>query len=130
MIIWSPGVTLEQIEKQVIQKAYQHFRQNKTVTSNALGIAIRTLDNKLALYDEQQKELEQRDYDDRKKREEWLIKSRGNPPNNLGIPYTQGTQAEKVSNSPTGIRMEPDLEVSEESSMSMQRRAKIQKLSR
>ena len=50
-INWSPGVTLENVEKQVILAAFRHFRGNKTVTANALGIAIRTLDNKLEKYE-------------------------------------------------------------------------------
>lgn len=49
-IIWQPGITLEQIEKQVILKAFAFFRQNKTQTANALDIAIRTLDHKLEEY--------------------------------------------------------------------------------
>jgi len=47
-INWQPGVTLEDIELQVIDKAYRFFEGNKTKTANALGIAIRTLDNKLS----------------------------------------------------------------------------------
>lgn len=49
-IIWSPGVTLEQIEKQVILKAFSFFDCNKTRTADALGIAVRTLDAKLEKY--------------------------------------------------------------------------------
>lgn len=50
-IVWTPGVTLEQIEKDVILKAFRFFRGNKTTTANALGIAIRTLDHKLEKYE-------------------------------------------------------------------------------
>jgi DNA-binding NtrC family response regulator len=53
-IYWQPGVTLDAIEKQVILKAFQFFGHNKTHTAHALGIAIRTLDNKLAKYEKEQ----------------------------------------------------------------------------
>jgi DNA-binding NtrC family response regulator len=55
MILWQPGVTLEDIEKQVIQKAFSFYRGNKTATAKSLGIAIRTLDAKLEKYDKQDK---------------------------------------------------------------------------
>jgi len=49
-VFWSPGRTLEEIEKAVILEAIRFFRNNKTQTALALGIAIRTLDYKLAKY--------------------------------------------------------------------------------
>lgn len=51
---WQVGMTLDQIEKQVILKAYRFFEGNKTHTASALGIAIRTLDNKLKRYAEEE----------------------------------------------------------------------------
>lgn len=48
--MWQPGQKLEDVEKEVILKAYRFFDNNKTKTASALGIAIRTLDNKLAKY--------------------------------------------------------------------------------
>lgn len=52
MINWQPGITLEEIEKEVILKALQFYHGNKTHTANALGISIRTIQNKLAQYSE------------------------------------------------------------------------------
>lgn len=49
-MLWQPGVTLDQVEKEVILKALSFYHGNKTVTARALGIAIRTLDNKLEKY--------------------------------------------------------------------------------
>lgn len=49
-MIWQPGVTLEDLEKQAILEALRFYGNNKTRTAQALGIAIRTLDNKLAKY--------------------------------------------------------------------------------
>ena len=50
MINWTPGVTLDDVEKQVILKAISFFGGNKTVTARTLGIAVRTLDYKLERY--------------------------------------------------------------------------------
>lgn len=50
MINWQPGLTLEDIEKEVILKALSFYHGNKTRTAEALGVAIRTIDNKLARY--------------------------------------------------------------------------------
>lgn len=47
---WSPGVTIEQIEEGVIKKALRFYQGNKTKTAQSLGIAVRTLDNKLSKY--------------------------------------------------------------------------------
>lgn len=58
MITWYPGMTLESLEQQVIVAAYRHNHKNKTQTAKALGIAIRTLDNKLEQYDKEQQETQ------------------------------------------------------------------------
>jgi len=47
---WSPGVTIEDLEKEAVIKAFRFYNQNKTHTANSLGIAIRTLDSKLEQY--------------------------------------------------------------------------------
>lgn len=54
-ITWSPGVTLEMVEKQVIQKAISFYRGNKTQCSISLGISIRTLDERLKKYEAEDK---------------------------------------------------------------------------
>lgn len=50
MILWTPGVKLEEVEKQVILKALAFYRSNKTQTASSLGISIRTLDARLEEY--------------------------------------------------------------------------------
>ncbi len=50
MIEWTPGLTLADVEKIVILKAFKFFQGNKTRTAGALDIAIRTLDAKLEQY--------------------------------------------------------------------------------
>lgn len=88
ILIWSPGMSLEIVEKLVIIKAYSHFRQNKTATANSLGIAIRTLDAKLDKYEFERMEEEKKNNLEKQKKEDLLARARGNPPNNLGIPFS------------------------------------------
>ena len=47
---WSPGETLNDIERTVILQALQYHNGNRTHTARALGISIRTLRNKLSDY--------------------------------------------------------------------------------
>lgn len=77
MVNWSPGITLETIERQVILAAYRHFRGNKTATANSLGIAIRTLDNKLEKYQGDDATMEKNDAERKANADEFLKRSRG-----------------------------------------------------
>jgi len=47
---WTPGITLNDIERNVILEALQYHKGNRTHTARSLGISIRTLRNKLADY--------------------------------------------------------------------------------
>lgn len=47
---WQPGITLEQIEKEVILKALRFYNDNRQAAANALGVSVRTIGNKLAKY--------------------------------------------------------------------------------
>jgi two-component system response regulator FlrC len=47
---WTPGRTLNDIERKVILEALQYHQGNRTHTAKALGISIRTLRNKIADY--------------------------------------------------------------------------------
>ncbi len=47
---WTPGRTLDDIERNVILDALQYHQGNRTHTAKSLGISIRTLRNKLADY--------------------------------------------------------------------------------
>lgn len=57
---WQPGRTLEEIEKEVIKDAIRYFQGNKPKCAGSLGIAIRTLDNKLAKYEIERVKANQR----------------------------------------------------------------------
>lgn len=87
MIFWSPGVSLEDLEKQVILRAYRHYRFNKTSTAASLKIAVRTLDARLECYESQDITNAQRAQDEQKRRTEFDLKQRGIPQGNLGMPY-------------------------------------------
>lgn len=52
VVIWQPGVSLSDIERMVIVKAFAYYRGNKSLTASSLGIAVRTLDTKLQQYEE------------------------------------------------------------------------------
>ncbi len=80
LIQWSPGTTLEAIERQVIQKAFEFYRQNKSATSRALGIAIRTLEAKLEKYALDQDAQDKRDEARKQDNDLWLERSRGIAP--------------------------------------------------
>lgn len=132
-INWSPGVTLDAIEKMVIMKALYHFKYNKTVTASSLGIAIRTLDNKLEKYEFEKIQEEERQANALRQRTEFLAKQRGNPPNNIGVPYSPGSHPPQIadlqrhfSNATAGPRMESFTNASEKSSVPMQERSEVQ----
>jgi hypothetical protein len=76
-ILWTPGMTLEQIEKHVIIKAFRHYQSNKTATAKSLGISVRTLDTKLQQYDLEEKEKADKEYERRQEQEDFLARSRG-----------------------------------------------------
>lgn len=48
--MWQPGVTLEEVERDVILKALRFYSLNRAKTAVALGVSRRTIDNKLAKY--------------------------------------------------------------------------------
>jgi hypothetical protein len=78
-MIWSPGITLESIEKQVILIAFRFFRGNKTQTAQALGIAIRTLDAKLEQYQQDGKHSERLQNELRARHASLADRQRGTP---------------------------------------------------
>ena len=47
---WTPGKTLDEVERNVIIEALRYHRGNRTHTAKALGISIRTLRNKISDY--------------------------------------------------------------------------------
>ena len=47
MVMWQPGMTLKEMELEVIEASYNYHNQKKVATARALGIAKRTLDKKI-----------------------------------------------------------------------------------
>lgn len=77
MIVWSPGTTLEIVEEQIIKRALAHYNGNKTITASSLGIAVRTLENKLEKYEAQEKEDKRIAEEEKFKRDDFLARCRG-----------------------------------------------------
>jgi len=50
---WHIGMTLDQIEKNIILTALRFFNNSREQTAASLGISVRTIGNKLKLYEEQ-----------------------------------------------------------------------------
>lgn len=55
---WRPGLTLADVERLAILGAFRFFRENKSKTALALDIAVRTLDNKLEIYNGKRTEIQ------------------------------------------------------------------------
>lgn len=110
MINWSPGVTLEQIEQQVILRAYEHFRRNKTQTSISLGIAIRTLDSKLERYEKEEQERTAADARRRTENEAFLARARGHHPSiaiDNSLRESDGPASQHASSAANGAEPAP-----------------------
>lgn len=78
-VFWTPGVSLEAMEEQIIKAAFKYYRQNKSATSASLGISVRTLENKLAKYQEQLEFAEQKKVEAKSRQEEFMRRQRGLP---------------------------------------------------
>lgn len=52
MVNWTPGISLEAMEKMIILQAYAHYQKNKEQTCKSLGISVRNLEYKLKAYEE------------------------------------------------------------------------------
>lgn len=132
IIQWSPGVTLESVEKQIILVAFRHYRGNKSATANSLGITVRTLENKFEKYEDDKKVEKEREDNDRKQREEFLARQRGaNTPNYLDTAETLSKPGEEQvlsQDSLDRIRLQSPQDSSAEPSMPVPKRAAVQEV--
>jgi hypothetical protein len=124
---WTPGMKLEMIEKWAILQAFRFYRGNKTSTAQALGIAIRTLDNKLDKYKEDDELLKVVDDERRQEREDFALRQRGITRNQQGCAVFPQNQA-NGNGASSGLRMESFANASEEHSMPMPKRKEVQGL--
>lgn len=79
LVIWSPGISLEQIEKQVILKALSFYHKDKVAVSNSLKISISALENKLAQYEKDAAQEAQVLSEVRSREADFQLRSRGMP---------------------------------------------------
>lgn len=104
MFIWSPGLTLAEIEKQAIQQALRFYHGNKTVTATSLGCSPRTIYDKLEQYSVEEKAEKDKKDTLQKTNEEFIKRERGAPD-----AISQGL-APRFWNNPnaieTGVRVE------------------------
>lgn len=131
MIFWSPGTSLDSMEKMVILKAFQFFRKNKTATCASLGISVRTLDNKLERYEAEANAERDRQIYLAKQRTDHLSRARGNPPNNIGLAYSPvpaGTLSKVLAGNgaDAGVRMESFANSASQQSMPVPERQEVQ----
>lgn len=127
-VIFQVGMTLELIEKLAILKTLNHFRGNKMAAAGSLGIDRRTLDHRLEKYSEDEMKEKVRIENDESRRQELLRRARGNPPNNVGIPYSPSEAVGQASllSSPPGLRMESTVKFASQPKVSMPQRQEVQ----
>lgn len=70
-------MTLDMMERHVIEAAYRFHRLNKSATAAALGISVRTLDNKLAQYTKEEEGQKAAEAERVRQRTEALARARG-----------------------------------------------------
>lgn len=80
---WMPGMTLEQMERQVIEAEYEFRRRDKSATAAALACTVRTLDNKFAKWKEEKKEQDKAEAQRQKDRADFNLRARGLHPSQL-----------------------------------------------
>lgn len=77
-LIWTPGMTLAQSERLVIEAAMKFTQDNKSAVARILDISVRTIDNKLALYEREDKAKKEELDEHAKRRAEEVAKLKGN----------------------------------------------------
>jgi len=118
-VFWSPGVSLEQIEKDVILKAFRFYRGNKTQCSISLGISIRTLEAKLEKYEQDGKK--QRDTEERESADRAAQLNRAR-----GIAVTASPTEGVVFGTGAGVHAQPPVAVPEKQPVPVSEPEKVQ----
>lgn len=74
---WTPGMTVAELERQAIFAALEHYHGNKTATANSLGVSVKTIDNKLARYKQDEQKAASLGEQARQDREDFIARCRG-----------------------------------------------------
>lgn len=118
---WIPGLTLDAVEKQAILQAFRFYRGNKTQTANALGISIRTLDNKLEQYQNDGNKEQDHERELRRERAFQLARARGEIP-----PDATREVKENSDNASEGVHVESAVNLSTKSEMPLPKQPQVQ----
>lgn len=118
---WTPGLTLEEMEKQVILTALKFYQGNKTQTSIALGVSVRTIDTKLEKYESDRLKFEETEKQRRIDQSATLARLRG------GQPYTDASKpGQGVLGANSGMLVEPAADAAAEHAVPMPQRQEVQ----
>lgn len=77
MIIWSPGMSLEDMQEKVIRSALHYFNYDIETTARNLKISLEVFNKKILKYEEKEKKLKELKEEEKRKNEEFDLKSRG-----------------------------------------------------
>jgi hypothetical protein len=131
-INWVPGITLEEMEKHCILAAYKFCRENKTQTAGMLGIAIRTLDNKLEKYEadynaqagkEAEEAIRQKEIGDRLR---GVAFTTANSVGHIYQPTAQNEASKALSQAAPRLDIQSPAKASAQHEMSVSQRAEVQ----
>ncbi len=139
--IWQPGMTLASVEKQAILQAYRFYRSNKTATAQALGVSVKTIENKLNQYLTEDGATKDADKERRAKQDDWQRKSRfghdgqfGRNPepgatlDRFGQETGDGLPAKSVDGASPRVRVESAQATSAQHAVSLSERKEVQGL--
>lgn len=137
-LTWSPGMTLETIEKHAIEQAYKFYQGNKVQTARALDVAVRTLEAKLEKY-KNDDARESANLDEHRKREAaFQRRQRGLPPLDDGIDTgdarfasenPSSSESADSSEASSGVRVESAQDASEKHALPLPVGKKVQSVS-
>ena len=128
LIRWTPGTTLDDIEEQAIRMAFEFYRNNKTLTAESLGIAIRTLDGRLEKYERADQERELRRQQERSRDTEFLARSRGLITDSVSRGGLAEPQGPSILCASSGIRVESPQTAPTERALPVQESKEVQEV--
>lgn len=139
MFVWSPGLTLEYLERNAIEQALKFYQGNKTLTSRALGCAINTINSKLEKYALEDRDAKHRFDEDDRKRAEFDRRQRGfTLPPGTGFSRDPNVTAAALQNeisrenrgvdAPARVAVESAAQAPGKPEMSVQERSKVQSM--